>query len=286
MSSLFASLPDSGTVRILSDLHLGHDMSVVKSAASLRPLIEGADHLIFNGDTLQERAPAFRARSREMLDELLNMCRQTGAATTFLRGNHDPTAWPLELVDLCHGQVAITHGDIFFPLISPWSVHLREFRPILEAIHAEYPPSTLLDPATRYAMIQRCRLALPPSETRQRSHRPIDLAAFFCREIWPPRRPWEILKSWMQLPQLATAFADQFLPSCRVLLFGHTHRPGVWRRSQRLLINTGAFVTFAKPLLVEIKNQQLSVHPLAERRGHWQKQSLIASEFLSPKPNS
>ena len=69
-------------------------------------------------------------------------------------------------------------------------------------------------------------------------------------------------------------------------LFGHTHRPGVWRRSQRLLINTGAFVTFAKPLLVEIKNQQLSVHPLAERRDHWQKQSPIASEFLSPKPNS
>ncbi len=282
MSPLFASLPPvDGPVRILSDLHLGHDMSVVRCVESLRPLLAGARRVILNGDTLQERAEAFRAKSRDMVEALRHLCHEEGAEVVFLRGNHDPTAWDLELVDLPDDCVAVTHGDVWLRLISPWSVRMREYRPVLEAIHAEYDGAARRDLGVRFEILRRCRLALPPSETRQRGHSAAARAALFCREMWPPRRPLEVLKVYAQLPGLAADFANTFRPESRVLLFGHTHRAKVWRRGGRLLINTGAFVTFATPLMVEIQNGLLTAWTLAEQRGFWQKQTVAVRQALT-----
>lgn len=280
MTDSIAALPTTGTVRILSDLHLGHDMSIVRDISSLRPLIAGARHLIFNGDTLQEREGPFRQKSLDLLAGLQALCAEEGVTTTWLRGNHDPTHWALELLDLMDGQVTITHGDVWLRLISPWSVSMKEYRPVLEAIHDEYSAADRQDLATRLEILQRCRLALPPSHTRQRGQSLTDRAGLFFREIWPPKRPWEVLKVYAQLPSLASEFAATFRPRSRVLLFGHTHRAKVWRRSQRLLINTGAFVTFAKPLMVEIKDRLLTAHPLTEKNNLWQKEPPIASQPL------
>lgn len=280
MSSLIGSLTSPGPIRILSDLHLGHDLSLVRNVASLRPLIAGAAWVVFNGDTLQERGEAFRERSAELLGELRELCRAEGAATVFLGGNHDPTAWPLEWLDLLEGRVAATHGDVWLRWISPWSVHLREFRPALEAIYAAERPLQDLDLESRLALLRRCRLALPPSETRQRSQSRWDQAAFLCRELWPPRRPWEVLKAYGQLPGLAGGFAAAHRPRSRVLLFGHTHRARAWRRGGRLLINTGAFVTFARPVMVTIQRGHLEAWVLALRGGAWQPSERLAEESL------
>ena len=278
MSALFAQLPPvCGPVRILSDLHLGHDMSTVRSVASLRPLITGAARVIFNGDTLQERAEPFEERSRAMVTELQEMCREEGAEAVFLRGNHDPTAWPLELVDLLEGQVTVTHGDVWLRLISPWSREIRQYGPVMEAIHAEYDGVARRDLAVRFEILRRCRLALPPSETRQRGHSLAARTGLFFREIWPPRRPWEVLKVYAQLPALAMEFVREFRPRSRVLLFGHTHRAKVWRRGGCLLVNTGAFVTFAQPAMVEIDQGILTAWLLAEKADVWQKQRVMTT---------
>ena len=277
----FAELPPrDGPVRILSDLHLGHDMSTVRSVASLRGLIAGAGRVIFNGDTLQERAGAFRERSQAMVEELRQMCREEGAEVVFLRGNHDPTAWPLELVDLPEDRVTVTHGDVWLRLISPWSINMREFRPALEAVHAEYGDAARRDLAVRFDILQRCRLALPPSETRQQGHSLLARARLFCRELWPPRRPWEVLKVYGQLPGLASDFVREFRPRSRVVVFGHTHRAKAWRRGGRLLVNTGAFVTFAAPAMVEIVDGVLTAWHLTEKDGCWQKHRVMAEEPL------
>ena len=281
MHPLIARLtPVEGSVRILSDLHLGHDMSTIKDVSSLRPLIAGSARVIFNGDTFQERAEAFRERSSQMLQELKQLCIQEGAEAVFLRGNHDPTAWPLEMVDMPEAGLTLTHGDVWLRLISPWSVNMREFQPALEAIHAEYDASARLDLLTRFEILHRCRLALPPSETRQSSQSAAARAALFCRELWPPRRPWEVLKVYAQLPRLALQFVREFRPLARVLVFGHTHRAHVWRRDGRLLINTGAFVTFADPAMVEISNGLLTAWRLLERGGGWHKHQRMAGQLL------
>lgn len=281
MPPISAQLPSAGgPVRILSDLHLGHDMSTVRNVESLRPLIAGAARVIFNGDTFQERGTAFRERSLVKLGELQNLCREEGVEAVFLRGNHDPAAWDLELVDLEEGRVTVTHGDVWLRLISPWSRQIREMRPVLEAIHAEYPDPAGLDLAKRFEILRRCREALPPSETRQSGHSFRERASLFFREIWPPRRPWEVLKVYAQLPGMASEFAETFRPACQVLVFGHTHRARVWHRGGRLLVNTGAFVTFADPLMVEIDDGILTAWRLEERGGWWQKTRAAATRKL------
>ena len=281
MTPIFSQLPPAtGPVRILSDLHLGHDLSKVRDVESLRPLIVGAARVIFNGDTFQERGTAFRDRSFIQLEKLQNLCREEGADAIFLRGNHDPTAWDLELVDLLEGQVTVTHGDVWLRLISPWSKGMREMRPALEAIHAEYPDAARMDLATQFEILRRCRLALPPSGTRHQGHSLQNRVALFLREMWPPRRPWEVLKVYTRLPGMASNFIKSFRPASRVLLFGHTHSAGVWRRGGRLLVNTGAFGIFAKPLMVEIHHRTLNVLRLEERGGFWQTQSVAATQKL------
>ena len=279
MSSPFLELPPvHGPVRVISDLHLGHDMSTVRTIASLRPVIAGAARVIFNGDTLQQRAGAFQSRSLAMVAELQRLCEDEGAEPVFLRGNHDPTAWPWELVDLLEDRVSVTHGDVWVRHISPWSARMREYRAVLEGIHGQYDATMRRSIAVRFEILTRCRLALPPSETRQHSHSLAARASLFFREMWPPRRPWEVLKVYAMLPDLASEFVREYRPESRVLLFGHTHRAKVWRRGGRLLVNTGAFVTFAQPAMVEIHDGMLSAWSLAERDGLWQKQRLLVTE--------
>lgn len=285
MSSLLTSLPEAGiapgVVRVLSDLHLGHDISTVETVESLRPLIAGARTVIFNGDTLQERGTAFRQKSLGMVAELQAMCAEEGADPVFLRGNHDPTAWDLELLDLAGGLVTVTHGDVWLRLISPWSRNIVEARPLLEAVHARYSAADRHDLEKRFEILQQCRLALPPSETRQSGSTLAGRAGLFFREIWPPTRPLEVLKVYARLPGLASAFAREFRPQCQVLLFGHTHRAKIWHRSGRLLVNTGAFVTFARPAMVEIENRRLSVWRLEHSSGVWRKSACLTTRMLA-----
>lgn len=286
MPDRFASLPDTGTVRILSDLHLGHDRSVVQRAEALRPLLAGADAVIFNGDTLQERADVFRPRSLDLVAGLMELCRREGVRPTLLRGNHDPTAWPLEMVDLLGGGITVTHGDVWLRLISPWSRAMPQYRSRLEAIHAEFPPAHQLDVRQRFDLLQRCRMALPPTDSGRSSRGSRNRPSLFFREMWPPRRPWEVLKVYARLPGLASGFVRTYRPQSQVLVFGHTHRARIWRRGGRLLVNTGAFVTFAQPLMVEIKDHVLRAWRLAEVRGEWQKQELAVTHPLKNFPET
>lgn len=256
-------------LRLISDLHLGHDISSVESAESLRPLIAGAGTLILNGDTSQENGPAFRLKGERMLADLHRICAEENAEMVFLRGNHDPHAPGPDLMDLADGRATVIHGDILLPLISPWSTQIHEFRPALEKIHADYSAEDCRRLEVRIEIVRRCREALPTAFTRQKGKSLKARSALFFREIWPLRRPWEVLKVWARLPGIASDFMDEFRPQAEVLIFGHTHRPRVWRRRGRLLVNTGAFVTFASPLMVEFTPQGLTVHRVELKDGQW-----------------
>lgn len=275
MAGIIAALERTGKVRILSDLHLGHDLSTVRTVASLRPLIAGASTVVFNGDTYQERKSGFRIKAAAMLEELQALCREEGAEAIFLRGNHDPETFAWELLDLEEGRVTITHGDVWLRLISPWSREMPQLRPVLEKIHAASATGGVVDLEEKFEILRRCRLALPPSMTRQRDQSFRARANLFFREIWPPRRPWEVLKVYAQLPGLAGAFVEQYRPRCQVLVFGHTHRAKIWRRGGRLLVNTGAFVTFAAPLMVEIEEGMVKVLSLTGDSEGWRIREVI-----------
>ncbi|HWB07430.1 MAG TPA: metallophosphoesterase [Verrucomicrobiales bacterium] len=269
-----------GPVRFLSDLHLGHDMCSLRSTAELWPLIEGAGTVVFNGDTTEEGTPEFFSRSQDMYGQLRELCARAGAQMICLNGNHDPERWPHDWFDLADGKLFVTHGHVFLRLISPWTRKLKFCRAELERIHREYSAEQRRDMNTRFEIARRCSVAMPPCDTGQRSHNFATRMALLLREIWPPTRPWEVLKVWARLPALAGEFVREFRPGARAVLFGHTHRAVAWRRNGRLLVNTGGFVTFAQPLLAELKDETLSVFRVEDKKGERRRGGQVTFEVL------
>src|SRR5690606_41113795 len=50
---------------------------------------------------------------------------------------------------------------------------------------------------------------------------------------------------------------------------GHAHRPGIWRRHGRVLINTGSFSLPGRPRGVLIDSEKLSVRTIERRAGQY-----------------
>jgi predicted phosphodiesterase len=216
-----------------------------------------------------------------MFGELQALCGRAGARMILLNGNHDPDTWPHDWMDLADGKLFVTHGHVLLRLVSPWCRDLPACRSELERIHNDYSADQRRKMETRFIIARRCCLAMPPSETRQSGRSLMARAGLLLREIWPPSRPWEVLKAWAQLPSLAAGFLREFRPAARVMLFGHTHRATVWRRGGRLLVNTGGFVTFARPLIAEWSGGRVSIFRVDERNGERRRARCIASESLA-----
>lgn len=224
-------------VLILSDLHLGHAASRIASAEQLRPLLEGAGTVVFNGDTFQELAIAFRPRSEALLKGVQALCDEMGCDTVFLPGNHDPGWGGKGWLELAEGRIIVTHGDGVMWGGSPWSRESFQRSEGIRKLWAENEQADL-DPEKRLELARDVALLLkPPSIPKGRSfvRRAMDA-------VNPPRRAFEILRVWWDQANRAEAFLRRYFPQAEVLVLGHFHRRGVWERNDALVINTGAFV--------------------------------------------
>ncbi len=246
-------------IRILSDLHLGHRVSRISSVESLRPLISGAGTVIFNGDTWQELALVFHEKSGQMLEELKTLCREEGAEAVFLAGNHDP-GWPgTGWVELADGKILITHGDALFFDSSPWSREAiagqERIRELWKQHHAAAD-----DAGERLKLAREiARFLLPRGFPKGKKLR---------QRVWeavrPPQRALNMLQSWLNQADAAAAFAEHYFPKAEVVLIGHFHLSGIWKKRDRLIINTGAYLPPGKALWVEWNDGWLSCGKVVE----------------------
>ncbi len=225
-------------VRILSDLHLGHPASRISSVEQLRPLLEGVGTVVFNGDTWQELATAFRPRAEGLLSELKQLCASLGVEPVFLSGNHDPGGPGKGWVELAGGRIVVTHGDAVMWGSSPWSREAFARLEQIKALWAEHRAAAESDPGERLQLAREMALLLrAPGIPKGRSifRRALDAAN-------PPKRAFEILRVWAQQADDAAAFAGHYFPKAEVVVIGHFHHHGIWRKRGRLIINTGAYV--------------------------------------------
>lgn len=242
--------------RLISDLHLGHDVSTIRNASELAPLLGNISTLILNGDTFEARLPRFMDRSRKLLDGLREMADSREVRLVLINGNHDPTHWPHDFLDLSGGKVFVTHGHVLLPMVSPWSSKLKYCRPAMQAISDDYSAEELKSLDARFERTRRWSETMIATEVRQRGSGAAAKLSMALREVWPPSRPWNVAKVWTTLPWIASRFAEEFRQESKVMLFGHTHRAAWWRRKGRLLVNTGGFISFAKPLAVDFPNER------------------------------
>lgn len=262
-------------IRILSDLHLGHPASLIDDVNALRPLLEGAGTVIFNGDTVEERsaeldeqAVKFGRQLDELLDDLGIESRR------FLTGNHDPKASSEHYVELCQGKLLVTHGDFLFRYVSPWSKKLRRCRSRIDAILEASDHERLeRDLDYRLAVTRRCCEAL---EVSQHEFSPT-LAGWIrllVEECWPPTRVPTILHVWATAPRLMAEALERYRPEAKAAIFGHIHRPGRWHLRDRWLINTGAFLSLASAQVVDVRGMTVTRSRALRRGEQWERRFL------------
>jgi predicted phosphodiesterase len=266
------------TTRILSDLHFGHPATSLRDVEQLAPLLRGASRVVFNGDSVEARFVKEREQGRADLDLLKAFCRSAGVETTFLTGNHDPGLTDLHHLDLADGAVLVTHGDILFHGLSPWS---REAVALQEA-HSRFLEEAgnpqAMEPCL--AVARRSALAIETLGPLAHHHARIRTLSGFIREVWPPWRPLKMIECWVKTPSLAAAFAAQHRPEAKFILLGHTHRAGVWKRQGRTIINTGSFLPCSGMLAVDLTPAAMVVRKIVQKEGGFRLGRVVARHNL------
>ena len=262
-------------IRIISDVHYGDRSSRVDRLGQLRPLLDGVSDLVLNGDTLDTRSgpyPLLTARYRAEVGEFF---AGAGPSVRILTGNHDPNLSAEHALDLADGQVFVTHGDILFGSIVPWGRDAGLIGQRMAAALAARPAAKR--PLEDQLEILRLVAASIP-QRHQSEHNRLKYAVRFALDcLWPPHRMAKVLRTWRDLPGLASALARQHRPRARFAVVGHTHRPGVWRTlSGVVVINTGSFCLPFGGLAVDLEPRRLTVRRVTARGGSYGPGKVVA----------
>lgn len=252
-------------VRIISDVHLNHPASVANRAEELAPLFRDVRTVIFNGDTVELRFASIRAEGQRVFEELKQVCADVKVRAIFVNGNHDPFLAEHNHLDLEDGAILVTHGDIIFYNIAPWSPEAT----ILEKAHDEaldeLGEDAFTDFERRLHANKKASLAFELHEPKI-PRGPTAMLRTYMREAWPPWRPLRIFKAWWETPARAVALARVFRPQARFVIIGHTHRAGCWRVGPRVVINTGGFLRAGGLMLVDLVEGSLTARKIVPSR--------------------
>ncbi len=253
----------SGRTVVLSDTHLGEGGRGV-SVAALRPLWQGAQRLVLNGDVAELHDPLHRAAAARAVLDLQQQCDQDGVELTLLSGNHDPMLTDHRCLELGDGEIFITHGDVLHPAIAPWAADARQLHALNHAALARLGEPEKADLAQRLAAAQHAARLTWDALDQQRPAGLMRRAARLARTV--PLAAWY----WWRMRPDAEAFAERFAPRSRFFIFGHYHRSALWVNPRRVIINTGCFGRLGRPLAVVIEGRTLSLWPVRRAAGMYQ----------------
>ena len=275
------SLTPTEPTLILSDLHLGHRASRIKDPEQLAPLLGGSSSIIFNGDTAEMRHAIDRPVGRKFAADLARICHQEGKKAFFVNGNHDPTVSHINHLDLHQGAVLVTHGDILFLGVAPWSRAAKHYRTKHRQILDNLGPEDFIDFEKRLLATKRTTIELQMIEPALTGERLPGLR-LFIRQFWPPFRPLMIVKAWWETPGLAANLGRFFRPQARFILVGHTHFPGAWKVGPRIVINTGGFVPYFGACAAIIDSKKIELRQVVSYRRQFVLGKRIAGYAIDP----
>jgi predicted phosphodiesterase len=276
------SFPVPGRItRIFSDLHYGDRASLVTNLAMLDPLAEGVDAIVLNGDSLDTRLGANPAVTLAERAEVVAYFESIGKPVTFLTGNHDPDLSVAHSLDLAGGRVFLTHGDILFDDIVPWGRDRPEIVEMLKAEFARLPSGVEPTMEDRLGVYRRVAAAVP--QRHQAEKNALRYAVRYAADtIWPPSRILTILRAWRETPHRGASFGKKYRPAARFVLYGHTHRPGIWPSPDGpTVINTGSFTRPFGPQAVDLDDDSLTVRKIVFTGGAFRIGSTVARFSLA-----
>ena len=251
---------------IISDLHLGHRASQIRDPEELVPILKEARSVVFNGDTVEMRTPVDRPVGRHMAAVVARLCHSIGCRATFINGNHDPAVSRIDHLDLMDGRILVTHGDILFLGVAPWSRQALAYRRIHLRALANLGPDALMNFEKQLLAAKRTSIKLQLMERPVTEHSKAPNLAVLVQQFWPPHRPFMILRAWLQTPTLAARLCDLFRPNAKYVMVGHTHYPGYWKRGPVTVINTGSYVLHFGALAVLLDGESIEIRKVVKQK--------------------
>ncbi|MEM9294302.1 MAG: metallophosphoesterase [Planctomycetota bacterium] len=265
---------DGRATLILSDMHLG---SVgAPSAKSLRPLWQGVQRVVVNGDLAEIQTIKRRAEAAREARALVELCDHDGVELLTIPGNHDAYVSEHRYATAAEGSVLIMHGDALHPDIAPWSSGVKQIRQAKADMNYDTDANFDAEDPLQERIAASHHMAVAEFERREVGGVRDKLSVLLA-----PHRVFKVVRYWSQVPDLAGAFLDRYRPETKVLVFGHSHREGVWRRGGRLLINTGSFGFPGRPRAVRLENGGLEVFRIKKGKGGYR---LATRPLLSEAP--
>jgi predicted phosphodiesterase len=261
-------------IRILSDLHLYDARTEVRDLRQLEPLLAGVRMLVLNGDTCEMR----RGVTPAQLAGLKAFFQERVPEVVYVTGNHDPSISDTHEWLAAGGRVWVTHGDVCFDDFTPWARHVPEIRRLVAAKRAANPALDFARLEVRFRIareVAREETDLPDRSTR----------SWWAHLVWvwhtffPPTQPVAMLRCWRDLPGLAAGLARTQRPTAQVVVMGHVHFPGVWRRpGGPVVINTGSFFRPLGGNLVDVLDDRVQVRRI-DRDGDTFKPGRLLAEI-------
>ncbi len=240
-------------VRVISDLHLGHERCEAPPIENLVPLLKGIRHLIVAGDLAETRPGEWQARGLALRREFRELCRAHGVNLIELAGNHDPDITPM-VASLWEGQTIIMHGHAIFKEVAPWSWEYLRNKSSCRKLIQQYPEADT-NPEQRLELARAMSQLTAPIMRREGITNPLLRGFMHC--FWPPQRPVGIIWGWITSAGKANKFMNQYFPQSKNLLLGHFHRSGRWKFGTRTIANTGAWFCHATPYIADLQDGKL-----------------------------
>lgn len=247
---------------LLSDLHMGHRSSRAPGALdSLSRLAAHFDRVIVNGDALETCVARYdEDRVKAYQDRLKQALVGNEGPPQFITGNHDPDISSTHYLYIEEAQLLIFHGDFMGKRTAPW---IQQERILEERLEKAF--SVLDRPPTFDERVHLYR----ETQIQYLREYPLDLARpgalwYVASHLVPPTGVLAVLQYWRKSPDRIAVFASSFGKPVKHVVFGHTHRAGVWSRSGMTLYNTGSFMPLSRPHVVIVESTKVTFASLSE----------------------
>lgn len=269
--------------RIISDVHYGDPAGLVHDLKSLAPLCDGIDRLVINGDALDTQVLENPAEPLGQLHALLS----SGVPEhVLITGNHDPDISNIHELLLADERIWVTHGDVFFDEIAPWSKLVPEVRRRIRTHTTHLSSEELKRLEVRFEIFRKVCLKLP------REHNPHARGTWprlmrIAKAVFPPNRFLAMLRVWREMPAIAASVARAQRRNARVVIAGHTHSQGFWKRPDGItVVNTGCFCVGRTALAVDIAGTDLFIRKVERRGGEFRAGPKLTQFSLAPRRDS